>query len=410
MDREDLINGILVAAIVVLLVIAIVILGPLFFPFSFLAVTLIAATVVFAVLFLPWRPVARSPLPPDSLQKHIVYHLRREGLRVEERPEGTKVRLGSIAAVRFRTLPVSGGSEVRYQAYATSSGWGTLITLIVLVWTSLIGVVAVVYVEHKARRFARSRLGALVTAVDSLPPPPADDIRVLLVHGLSEGHRLASEAHEAQRSDLGDMVAVVAVIGLALWVLALLLLFFGLPAASPWHGWAALFGLSTAIGAGGTLGLEWVVWRRARPRLVASRTWAERLRLALVRETSREPPAPAESSSIELLMGLSEQIPTWLRMRRWAGLSGDQAAGWIVFILSFLAFWALWLAFDFAFRAAFLYALLAGLGGVGMAVAAYVYWARWRKKQEETIERTLGEWRQRTESLRSRLDRFLQDL
>jgi hypothetical protein len=109
-------------------------------------------------------------------------------------------------------------------------------------------------------------------------------------------------------------------------------------------------------------------------------------------------------------MGLSEQIPTWLRMRRRAGLSGDQAAAWMVFILSFLAFWVLWLAFDLAFMGAFLYALLAGLGGVGMAVAAYVYWTRWREKQEEAVERTLGEWRQRTESLRSRLDRFLQDL
>jgi len=109
-------------------------------------------------------------------------------------------------------------------------------------------------------------------------------------------------------------------------------------------------------------------------------------------------------------MGLSEQIPTWLRMRRWAGLSGDQAAGWVVFIFSFVAFWILWLALDFAFMGAVLYALLAGLAGVGSAVGAYVYWARWREKQEQTIERTLDEWRRRTDSLRSRLDRFLQDL
>ncbi len=197
MDREDLINGILVVAIVVLLVAVILILPPLFFPFFFLFGALIAATVVFAILFLPWRPVARSPLPPDSLQKHLVYQLRREGFRVEESAEGTKVRLGSIAALRFRILPDAGGSEVRWQTYATSSGWGTLITLIVLVWTSLVGIVAVVLVEHKARRFARDRLAALVTAVDSLPPPPADDIRVMLVHSLSEGHRLASDAYDA---------------------------------------------------------------------------------------------------------------------------------------------------------------------------------------------------------------------
>ncbi len=410
MDREDLINGVLVAAIVVLLLIVVIILPPLLFWFSFLAVSLVGVTLVFAALFLPWRRVARSPLPPDALQKHVVYQLRREGLRVEEDAEGTKVRLGSVAAIRFRILSLPDGSEIRYQPYATSSGWGTLITLIVLVWTSLIGLLMVVYVERKVRRFARDRLGAVVTGVDSLPPPSLDDIRVLLVHGLSEGHRLASDAYEAQRSSLGDTIALVAVAGLAVWAVSLLLLLFGLPLGNPWREGAPLLGLSVLIGGGVTLGLEWGVWRRARPKILASRSWAERLRSALIRETSRQPPAPAEPSSVELLMGLSEQIPTWLRLRRWAGLSGDQAAGWVVFLLSFVAFWILWLAFDFAYMGNFLYALLAGLGGTGTAVGAYVFWARWRARQEETIARTLEEWRQRTESLRSRLDRFLQDL
>lgn len=410
MDREDLINGILVAAIIVLLVVVIVILPPVFLFYSFLSATLIAATVVFAALFLPWRPVARSPLPPESLRKHIVYQLRREGLRVEESPEGTTVRLGSVAALRFRILPLSGGSEVRYQAYATPSGWGTLITLIVLVWTSLIGVLVVVYVEHKARRFARDRLRAVVIGVDSLPPPSTDDIRVLLVHCLSEGHRLASDAFEAQRSALGDAMALAAVAGLAVWAVVLLGLFLGLPPESSWRGGATPLGVATLIGAGMTLALEWAVWRRARPRILASRRWAERLRAALVRETSRQPPAPAEPSSAELLMGLSEQIPAWLRARRWAGLSGDQAAGWVVFLLSFVAFWILWLAIDFAFMAATPYAVLAAAGGVVLAIGAYVYWARWRERQERTIERTMEEWRERTQRLRSRLERFLQDL
>lgn len=410
MDREDLINGVLVATIVVLLLIVVVILPPLLFWFSFLAVSLIGVTLVFAALFLPWRRVARSPLPPDSLQKHVVYQLRREGLRVEEGTEGTKVRLGSVAALRVRFLPLPGGSEMRYQPYATSSGWGTLITLIVLVWTSLIGLLTVVYVERKARRFARDRLAAIVTGVDSLPPPSTEDIRVLLVHGLSEGHRLASDAYEAQRSALGDSVALVAVTGLAVWALALVLLVFGLPPGSPWREGAPLLGLPLAIGVGVTLGLEWAVWRRARPRILASRGWAERLRIALIREASRQPPAPAELSSVELLMELSEQIPAWLRLRRWVGLSGDQAAGWVVFLLGFIAFWILGLAFDLAYTGAFLDGLLAGLAGAAAAVGAYVYWARWRTKQEETIERTLDEWRRRTESLRSRLDGFLQDL
>ncbi len=410
MDREDLINGILVAAIVVLLLIAIFILPPGPSPFIFLAVSLIGVTVVFAGLFLPWRKVAQSPLGPDALQKHMVYQLRRGGLRVEESPEGTKVRLGSVAAVRFRIRAIAGGSEIRYQPYATSSGWGTLITLIVLMWTSLIGLIAIVHVEHKARRFARDRLRGIVTGVDSLPPPSPDDIRVLLVHGLSEGHRLASDAYEAQRSALGDMIAIVAVAGLAVWAITLLALFIGLPAESPWREGLSLLGLSTLIGGGATAGLEWAVWRRARPKILASRGWVERLRLALVRETSRRPPAPAEPSSAELLIELSEQIPGWLRVRRWAGLSGDQAAGWTVFIASFFAFWAFWLAFDFAFMGVALVALLAALCGTGLAVAAYVYWARWRAKQEEAIERTLAEWRQRVEALRSRLDRFLQDL
>ncbi len=409
-DREDLINGILVAVIVALLLTVVVISPAPYFPFALLALALIVATIVFAVLFLPWRAVARSPLPPGSLQQHLVYQLRREGFRVEESPEGTKVRLGSIAAARFRVVPTTSGSEIRYQTYATSSGWGTLITLIVLVWTSLIGVVVVIYVEHKARRFARDRLGALVAAADSLPPPPADDIRVLLVHSLSEGHRLASDAYEAERSNLGDIMAVVAVSGLAVFALALFGLFLALPPGSPWQTWPGSFELAVLIGAGVTLSLEWVVWHHARKRLLASRDWAERLRLALVRETSRQAPGPAEPSSVELLMGLSEQLPAWLRMRRWAGLSGDQAAGWVVFMLSFGAFWALWLAVSLAAAGGLLFAVVAGLSGTGLAIGTYVYWARWRERQEETIERTLDEWKRRADSLRSRFDRFLQDL
>ncbi len=205
-------------------------------------------------------------------------------------------------------------------------------------------------------------------------------------------------------------MAVVAVAGLAVWAIALFGLFFGLPAENPSHQGMGLFGLSATVAVVATLGLEWLVWRHARPRILAARSWAERLRIALVRETSRQVPTPAEPSSVELLMGLSEQIPKWLRMRRWAGLSGDQAAGWVVFILSFVAFWMFWLAADFAIVGGFVFTLLAALGGVGLAVAAYVYWARWREKQEETTERTLLEWRQRAESLRSRFDQFLQGL
>lgn len=396
----------MVAVIVGLLLITIFILPFFWFPYVFL----VAATVVFAVLFLPWRRVARSPLPPDALQKHLVFQLRREGLRVEEDPEGTKVRLGSVAALRFRISPVSSGSELRYQPYATPSGWGTLITLLILAWTSLIGAVAVFYVERKARRFARDRLGALVTAADSLPPPPPDDIRVLLVHSLSEGHRIASEAYEAQRSNLGDTVALIAVSGVGVWALALFGLFFGLAPESPWHRWAALLGLATAVAFVVTLGLEWAAWRRFRPRLRESRSWAERLQLALARETAREPPAAAEPSNVELLMDLSREIPAWLRMRRRAGLSGDQAAGWVVFILASVAFMAFSLALEFAFMSAFLYAVPAVLGGTGSAVAAYVYWARWRETQERAMASTLDEWGRRTETLRSRLDRFLEDL
>ena len=409
MRREDWLNVLLVAVIVALLVITAVISLPQIWIYSILSVVLIAATLVFAVLFLPWRPVARSPLPPASLARHLVFQLRREGFRVEEHAEGTTVRLDPVTAVRFRTLEAEGGSELRYQPYATSSGWGTLITLIVLVWTSVIGIVAIALVAWKGRRFARERLAALVVAVDSLPPP-SDDIRVLLVDGLSEGHRLASEAYEAQRSSYYDTLAVLGVAGLAIWALVLFVLFFALPPGSPWRDWVPLIWISTLVAGAATAALMWVVRRQTRPRLLASRAWAERLEVALNRETAREAPRPEEPSSVELLLDTSGQISGWLQMKRWAGLSGDQAAGWVVIIVGFTAVWVLWLAVELLFTGQSLFGILVAAGGTGLAVAAYLYWGRWRRKQDEVIAKTLEEWRERAQSLRSRLDRFLQDL
>lgn len=387
-----------------------VILPPQVWIYTVVSLALIAATLVFAVLFLPWRRVALSPLPAESLARHIVHQLRRQGLRVEERPEGITVRLDPVTAVRFRTVAVEGGSQLLYQPYATPSGWGTLITLLVLVWTSVLGIVAIVLVAWKARRFATGPLASLVGAVDSLPPPPSDDIRVLLVDGLSEGHRLASEAYEAQRSSYYDTLAVLGVVGLAVWVFVLLVLFFTLPSPSPWREWASLLGLSTLIAGAATAGMMWATRRRTRPRLLASREWAERLRSALNRESVREAPGPEEPSSVELLLDASGQVPGWLRVKRWSGLSGDQAAGWVVILLGFVAFWVVWLAVDLAFAGAFLYAVLAAAAGTAMFAGAYVYWARWRRKQDEEIAETLEEWQERAQALRSRLDRFLQDL
>ena len=369
----------------------------------------VAAVAVLSCLFLPRFSLTVSTADAGQVLSYVAYQLRRRGFRVEETSGLATVRLGSTVAVRIRARPSLRGSKVSYQTYATPAGWGTLITLIVLIWGAPASFGAILYVFRKARKFARDVVVLLVRGSESASPAPEDEVRTMLVSSLSEGHRLASEAYEALRSSYTDSVALVGVTaGLAWGVVFVVLLF--LPRFV--GGWIGAAGVGIIAGVITGLGLYAQLRRTTGRRLRTLRGWSGRLRDAFSREAVQAQSEAPEPSSIELLLEASRQIPTWLQAKRRAGLSADQAADWVVFILSLAAFWTAWAAVAQLLTPTppFLLVSLEFTATIVLAVAGYVVWGRWKRKRDEALVRAQAEWRRRIDALQAKLDGLFQDL
>ena len=414
MDRDDAV-GLAEAALVA--VGAYVLFGVLLFMWAsslpgFLLVFFgfcVAALAMLSCLFLPWFPLISSTADPGRVLSHVAYQLRRRGLRVEQASGLETIRLGSTVAVRIRTRGFLRGSKVSYQTYATPAGWGTLITMIVLVWGAPASLGASLYVFRKARRFARGAVVPLVLEAESAAPAPEDEVRTLLISGLSEAHRLAAEAYEALRSSYMDSAALLGVTAGLAWVVVFVVLLFTPVFAGNLLGAAAA---AVAVGVLVGLGLYAALRRGTGRRLEGLRSWSDRLQEALSREAIQGMPEPPPPCSVELLFEASGQIPTWLQARRQAGLSADQVVDWVVFVLSLAAFWTGWAAVEQLVTSApsFPLVMLEFAAAVGLALAAYLTWGYWKRKRDRALARTRAEWRQRIDALQAKLDGFFQDL
>lgn len=371
----------------------------------------VAAAILLSSLFLPRFSLVTSSALPGPVLSYIAYQLRRRGFRVEEVSNYATIRLGSTVAVRVHVRRSLSGSRVSYQAFATPAGWGTLVTLIVIPWAAPAGVAGILYAFRKSRRFARDMVIPLVSEAESAAPfRPEDETLALLLSGLSEGHRLAAEAYEALRSAYADSVTLAAVTGFLAWAVVFVV-FAMVPSLAGFPG-GLLLGMSVAVavGMGTAAGLILLTQRKIGVQMTRCRSWSDRLRDALSREAVRAPPESAESSAIELLLEASRQIPSWLEGRRRAGLSADQAADWIVFVVSLAAGYAMLYGFHRLSQAGLLDGSLELLSGVGLGCVAYGLWAHWKRKRDEALARTRTEWRRRIDALQSRLDHFLQGL
>lgn len=381
--------------------------GLIFLPLGFA----VAATILLAGLFLPAFPLVDSPAQPERVLARVAYEIRRTGLQVEEGRDSLTIRLGKTVAVRIRARHSPTGSRVRYQAYATPAGWGTLITLIVIVWGAPAGMGAQLYAARKARAYARDVVASLVRGSESATPSrPEEETRVLLISGLSEGHRLAAEAYESLRSAYGDWLVLAGFTGFLVWGVVFAALI-AMPPLRPFS--MDLQGILAASAATGTVtaaALLALVRRRVRPQLIRSRSWSDRLHEALSRETGRIPPDIAQPSSVEILLDASSQIPSWMEARRRAGLSGNQAADWVVFIVSVWAAWSLVFGVSELVGGSLLNAFLGLAGGLGLVFVAFLLWARWKRQRDAAIARTREEWHRRMEALQSGFHRFLEDL
>jgi hypothetical protein len=251
-----------------------------------------------------------------------------------------------------------------------------------------------------------------------LPPDGAipasfrqDDIGVLLVAGLAEGHRLAKEAYELERNTYQDNVGIALLVAL----LAGFLVFGWQIAYSPEPDFDLRVrnALLVATGGGAALAvvLAWIVRWRFRPRLLRFREWSNRLQVALERETQREVPGAETPSTFEILSSATREVPGWLDATRRAGLGADFGMWSLVFVLAMGAIELLVFSVALALSGVQLYfAALLFVGGVGLSALAYVMSKRWEQRRDRQLGAEMTNWQGRLEAVRSRMEQFLKDL
>lgn len=382
------------------------------FPFY---LVLLSGTVIAAALLvafhLPDYQVSIVRAPAENVLAYLARELRRSGYRVKENPGHVAVRIGRVAAVKLHVRSTPDGSEVAYQADATPSGWGNLITLVVLVWTAIPAIAAILLVFLRDRSFVVHRILPILSEdrIRGERRRP-QDVRALLVDGLAEGHRLAEEAYETDRASYWASLMVIAFAAAITWVLLFLTLIITSTDTDPsvkvtnavWGATIPSVALPLLPG--------WLVRRKIRPRLMGYRNWGNRLRDALVREVKHEVPEAAEPSAFELLTDASFELPAWLEVRRRAGIGQDPGAGSLILTLASMAvvtaFAAAWSVSVGSVAFSLFFALLS----FGLGLAAYLFHGSWNRRQKGEASRTVAEWQRRAEGIRRQMERNLENL
>ena len=217
----------------------------------------------------------------------------------------------------------------------------------------------------------------------------------LLVDGLSEAYRIATEAYEAERSRYGDRELLAALGALALWTG----LFFGhwLTGSPLWVSiaWATASALAVFVAAGV------FVWRSFRPRREEYRRWSDRLRAAW---TQASESGGVKADGLSLLAEASERVPAWLQAARRAGFLRDPHAYVVPVALGFSGYWMLWASVWFVLElATFALAVALAVAGVGLLAGAVLLHRQWVRVQEVEELRSAEAWTRRYEAIRARL-------
>ena len=361
---------------------------------------MVTAATLLAVFFLPAFPLVDVPGFPEPLHRALAHALRAAGHPVAEGPGQLSVRIGRVSAVRLHLKSTVEGTQVRYRPDATPSGWTLVLALIFLGaygLTAFAAVALVLYVAFRANQFVRTHVAPLAASLATPDAPPRADAQALLVDGLAEAFRIATEAYEAERSAHGDRELLAGLGALALWTSG----FFGLVlTGSPfWDAvaWSTVPALAVFL-AGGVL-----VWRSFRPRRREHQVWAARLRDVWTR-VSAAPEAAAEGFAV--LTEASPHVPGWLRAARRAGFLRDPHAYVVPVALGFWGYWMLWASVWFLPEGGALgIALGLAVAGIALLVAGVWLHRRWVRAQVAEEGRIADEWERRFASIRVRSDR-----
>jgi len=365
---------------------------------------------LFSVVFVSKGRIGHLAVPPERALAGIAHAMRASLYRVTEETGSLTVRLDSVSAVKVLARPAADGTDVYFQPYATPAGWSFIIISFFLWSLAFLAVPLILFIFMEARGFARDRIASLTTG-GAQPPAPlaATEVKALLIDGLSEGNRLASEAYEAEQSGYHDWLLLALLGGIVTWGLVFAWTFTA--SAEPDFGRRLEVPTVIAVAAGTMVTvLGGLVVRAAlRSRLLRLKGWADRLRDALATEAGSTAPREHLPSSFELLSEAARQLPEWLTSLRRGGLSRDPGT-WLVIVIA--GFWSASLFVGAASLAVFapLLAAVLTLGGFLLTALCYLLYQRWRRRVDSERERTLSDWDRRLDSVRTSMDQFLRDL
>ncbi len=365
------------------------------------------AFLLFLVVWVLRKPLlAVAPATPDAVRRDLAYRIRAIGYPVDAAKDALRVKVDSLAAlkVRVRANP-GGGSQVRYEVDATSTGWAIVLILALSGYTAFVAIVVALIIHYRARRFARSRVAPLLAQgppLGTLPPP---DVRSLLLEGLSEAHRLSSEALEYEREARQNAAGLVLIAAVVLWVVTFFALgtYGPLPIGNPLATAAFLAFAVSATAA--TVGIALVYARRS-PRMKELEQDASWYRAAWMGEVQAVPPSGAPQGRLEFLLHAAMRSPYWREIRRRRRLWHDPVAGLTIFVFAYGAVSLVLFSIVLDFLSIEWRVFLGVFGGL-LGAGGFWFVRRWMREVREQDDRDRVDWDERRKAIEAELWRIL---
>ena len=363
----------------------------------FLAAIIAAATFQIYILV---KSVGSYWIPLDSATttNYLMMELNRRYLRVVSSPEGFKLNLTTISGLKIKIRPVNGGTKVVIKAEPTTDGWILIIVFVIFHMTSILIFPLAIQLYLKANKFTRE----VIEPILSFPPSDVEihveeDVNLILLQSLAEGHRIAAEAFEAQRSYYQDVLLIAVIFwlicGSSLMVLA---------ADSSFPSVVIMGSLLLAS----ILMIPFILyaWFWVRPLTYEYKAWTEGLWERWQRETTGQ---MVSSGCLEYLLDACMEMPKWIEAR-WGASHYREPGIWstIAIIIYFASLLALglfpidpYVSTEFWWVKYLLSSLLFG--------ASIILFLRWRRAMSVARNRTRALWNKRKSIIESEIESLL---
>jgi len=371
------------------------------FLFFYAVGPIVASAALAVVLFTREMGVDYTRVSQEEPLNLLRQSLRASMLRVSESPGLLEVRLDWFAAIHISTKVSDEKTRLFVKARPTASGWTTLFFLILLS-SSTYGIffalanAMTVYISARCWYFRR-RLPMILSEKRLVRQVPLDETRAALIEALSENHRLAAEAYEARKSNRQDVFAILLLVGIVLFLVLFVAILMTIDGFDDFAQMGLAATLAVVGAAALTAPLALVALHFSGRKVKEFEFWARQLRDALQRETEASPMEDGERTSVELLLDAWKELPKWMEARMKTGHLREPGT-WIV--ISILLLMAVPLILTPLPNIGVAETLIGG----SMIGAAFVLYARFKKRQTQESERILNELRSRLDLIRSQLE------